>query len=149
VKKYVLIDIDHTLSDAAWRDNLIGGEGGWDAYHEASVDDKPATDVIALLTALNYIGFVSVGITARPAKWRQLTYQYLLKHEIILDFLLMRPDDAYHPAPDIKEKLAQEFFEPHGGLKGNVLFIIDDRDDVVARFKALGITALQAHIRRH
>ena len=34
--KAILVDIDHTLSDAAWRDTMErGGKDGWDEYYKA------------------------------------------------------------------------------------------------------------------
>lgn len=145
-RNYVLVDIDHVLSDAAWRDAMIGGEGGWDAYHTASVDDKSCTDVVELLKAFQSVGLLIVGITARPEKWRTMTNAWLLQHDIEFSDLLMRPDDSYRPAPEIKIALAEEFFN---GNLSQILFIIDDRDDVVAAFKARGVTALQCHGRQY
>jgi hypothetical protein len=71
---------------------------------------------------------------------------YLISKNIPVDELLMRPDDAYHPAPEIKVQLALNRFGDQ--LKDSVAFIMDDRDDVCAAFVKLGITAMQVHARR-
>jgi hypothetical protein len=143
-RSVILVDIDHTLSAAHWRDAMIGGP--WDEYHAASVADPPAHDIAALVRALYNCGYTIIGITARPEKWRKLTMDWLLRHSIPLHSILMRPDAAYHPAPEIKVKLAQEHFGD--ALVTCVAFIIDDREDVVAAFRALGITTLQCHVRQ-
>lgn len=140
-KKYILIDLDHTLSDAAWRDDLIE-ENSWDIFHSKSIDDKVFKAINWLIEGMNRLGVYIVGITARPEKWRRLTNDWLVMHDIQIEELLMRPDDAFHPAPEIKIKLAKERFGDR--LKTDVLFIIDDRDDVIAAFRAEGVTALQA-----
>lgn len=143
-RNYVLVDIDHTISNSFWRDGMIGGEGGWDAYHAASKDDKPIYEIVRLVWGLKSSGFIIYGLTARPEKWRKLTMEWLVRNNIQLDDILMRPDTAYHPAPEIKLKLVQERFENID----EIAMVLDDRDDVVAAFKALGVTAIQVHGRR-
>lgn len=135
----LLVDIDHTLSDAFWRDPMIGGS--WDEYHAASSEDQPLKPMVSLVRALKKDAWLIIGLTARPAKWRKLTMTWLLKHNIPLDEILMRPDEAFHPAPELKFKLALLRFPD---LR-KVTMVLDDREDVVAIFKAAGITALQVH----
>ena len=138
----ILVDLDHTIF-ASWpRDGLIGGEGGWDAYHAASVDDDVIDDVAHLVNSLWKSGWKIIGLTARPEKWRNISMQKLVRHEVAMDELLMRPDEAFHPAPEIKVQLAQERF-PGETLKQNVAFLLEDRADVCEAFHALGITTLQ------
>lgn len=143
---YILCDIDHTLSAAFTRDHMIGGEGGWDAYHAESIHDLPIIDVIEMVRALWFQGYEIIGMTARPAKWRAMTLTWMIKHQVPMDELLMRPDTAFHPAPEIKVALAKERFGDK--LKEQVAFIIDDREDVCAAFRELGITALQCYGRQ-
>jgi hypothetical protein len=140
-KEFVLIDIDHVISDAAWRDEMIGGDGGWDAYHAESINDDPCHDIVQLVNALHSSGLQVIGLTARPEKWRMLTNSWLIKHSIQLDEILMRPDKNFSPSPELKISLARDLFQ--GKVADNVAFILDDRDDVVAAFRAEGITALQ------
>lgn len=143
-RQFILVDMDHTLSDAARRDPLIGGEGGWDAYHMASQQDQPVHDIAYLVNALHNFGYTIVGITARPEKWRQLTMEWLSKHQIAMDELLMREGTDFRPANEIKFELAIHRFQD---LRTDVAFIIDDREDVCAAFKAFGITTLQCSAR--
>lgn len=122
---------------------MIGGP--WDDYHKASIDDHPVEEIRHMLQMIGR-GFFVVGVTARPEKWRGLSMQWLTKHGIHMDELLMRPDDSYRPAPEIKLELARKRFGmawPH-----EIAFVMDDRDDVTAAFKAEGITVLQVHARR-
>lgn len=144
----VLCDIDHTLSNAFHRDPMMaapmGNGNGWDEYHAASINDEPLHDMVRMINVLRPY-FNIVAITARPGKWRKLTMDWCLKHEVLFDELLMRPDDSYHPAPIIKVQLALERFP---NIKDEVAFILDDREDVVLAFKELGVTALQVHGRK-
>ncbi len=143
---HILVDIDHVLSDAYWRDAMIGGPGGWDEYHNNAPRDEPFIHVIDLVNALS-TRYTMIGVTARPEKWRQITMKYLADHGAMLEELLMRPDDAYHPAPQLKLDLAvKRFGQP---LHNQVAFIMDDREDVAIAFNNAGVPALQVYARRH
>lgn len=147
-KNIILVDIDHTLSAAWHRDPMIGGCGGWDAYHAASKNDEPIHDVMSLTNALHKSGWTIIGLTARPEKWRNLTMQWLVRRGITMDELLMRPDEAFHPAPEIKVQLATDKFGGTEQLKNQVAFLLEDREDVCEAFHQLGITTLQVRGRQ-
>lgn len=138
----VLCDVDHTIADAFWRDELIGGPGGWDAYHSASINDLPLNEMVMMISALRNSGMYIVGLTARPEKWRKLTLDWMIKHGVQFDELIMRPDDNYDKAHELKIKLAQERFPD---LANEVAFLIDDQEDIITAFKGLGVPALQVH----
>ena len=138
----VLCDIDHTISDAFWRDELIGGEGGWDAYHSASINDLPLHEMVVMINALRVSGMYIVGLTARPEKWRKLTMDWMLRHGVQFDELLMRPDDNFQKAAELKMTIARERFP---ALADEVAFLIEDQEDIIAAFKAINITCLQVH----
>lgn len=140
----ILVDLDHVLADAAWRDELLGR---WDEYHAAAKDDVPIHDVTRMVTALLSDDIMAIGITGRPEKWRALTNQWLSKHKLYLDEVLMRPDGDFRQAPEVKLALARERFGDDEGIRQNVLFILDDHEGVIAAFKGIGITALHVHAR--
>ena len=133
-RNIVLCDLDHTISDARWRDDLIKAND-WDAYHAGFKDDAPCTDIIGLVNSLAICGYKIYGITARPVKWKKATQDWLIKHGVMMHELLMRPDTDYQHACALKMALA-------GHLLDRVAFILDDREDVCASFKGIGITAL-------
>lgn len=143
-QEYILCDLDHTVANAFHRDWMIGTVT-WDEYHEAAVHDQPLWDIAEIVRLLSD-QYKIIALTARPIKWRAATIEWLSKHEIQIHDLLMRPDDNYDPAPDLKVYLAQCYFE--GAVKEHVKFILDDRDDVISAFKALGVTGLVVHGRR-
>jgi hypothetical protein len=136
----VLTDIDHTVSDAAWRDAMIG-KVSWDDYYTAGWEDKPIQAVAELLRVLNDSDYYIVAVTARPEKWRALTVEWLIDHEIPVDELLMRPDDCRLPGAQVKANLISSRF----GCMEEVAFALEDRDDMVVMYKLLGITVLQVH----
>jgi len=144
LKKTVLIDIDHTLSDAAWRDQWLGQ---WDVYHSLADQDKPIQDMVDMVRALYATHFIPVGLTARPERWRKPTMEWLIRHDIHFEELLMRPDKDFRPTAEMKLDLVKNRYP---NMKEEIAFIMDDREDVLALFKAEGVHCLLiygAHIR--
>jgi HAD superfamily, subfamily IIIB (Acid phosphatase) len=147
--RLLLVDIDHTLSDAAVRDHMMDAcyrDKAWDAYHEASAHDKPVPEMVALVNSLQISGWYVVGLTTRPEKWRTLTVSWLLKHQVNVDHLLMRPDDDYRPNNQSKLAVFKEYAAQNGSFED--IIVIDDHEGIVTAFKAEKITVLQAHVRR-
>ena len=140
MKNIILVDLDHTVTDAFHRDPMIG-IAPWHEYHSASEHDDPAHDFVKLMDAFRAHEFQIVGLTSRPEKWRMLTTTWLLKHDIKIDMLIMRPDNDYTRTGELKVNLCREFFGEDWHSK--VLCIIDDNDNVISAFRAEGITALQ------
>jgi hypothetical protein len=135
----VLCDMDHTLSDAAWRDHLIPD---WEAYYQDAAADRPIWPVIKMVNALAESGHSVVVLTARGEKWRKLTQNWLIRHDVRVDDVVMRPEGNYQSSPDLKIFLAREKFGVGDRICG-VELVIDDRADVCAAFRALGVPTLQ------
>jgi hypothetical protein len=133
----IFTDLDGTLAHAAWRAELMHD---WDAYHAASVSDKPNKPMIAMINALSKACGV-VCITSRPERWRQLTNDWLLKHGLLFHDLLMLPDDDRRKSPPLKVDLALQFIKSVGAKD---VIAIDDRADVIAAYQKAGFTTLLA-----
>jgi len=146
MRRHIICDVDHTLTNAFWRDGMLANRPvDWDEYHAASIHDKPALDVVEMVQALHLRGFLIVGITGRPEKWRKLTVEWMIKHKVPMDELHMRPNDNYDTAGPLKLFLARLRFS---NIPEQVAMVIDDHDGVIAAFTALGVTCLQTHGRR-
>jgi HAD superfamily, subfamily IIIB (Acid phosphatase) len=132
----ILLDIDHTISNAFWRDRMIGAQP-WDEYHAASKDDKPFRNVVNFINSLSAMGYTIIAVTGRNEKFRTLTLNWFLKHRIDVDDLLMRPDDNFTKNAELKMELIKK-------LKlSEIHFAIDDNEDACIAFQKLGITSLQ------
>lgn len=139
----LIMDIDHTVSDAFWRDGMMAEAyrvGNWDEYNRSAANDAPLMDVIKLVRDLYAQGWRVVACTARDDKWRKLTVDWFLKQEVPFDELLMRPEGDRRPSPELKVALIKERF---GSEIDDIVMVLDDRADVVEAFKAIGITAFQ------
>lgn len=141
--KVVLCDIDHTIANSFWRDPMIDARD-WDAYHSASVDDQPLQDMHNLVKLI-YRNWQIICITARPEKFRVLTMRWMMQHNIPVDEILMRPNEDFLPAPQIKKVLVEKRFK---NPKDEIAFVLEDRDDCCTYYRSLGITVLQVFGRR-
>lgn len=140
----LLVDIDHTLSDAHWRDHMMGD---WERYHTASQHDEPIQEVIDIVRCLRSAGWACFGFTARPDRYRDLTTRWLRKHNLQFDQILMRPDDSWRPTVQIKsELLAQLLLELPDGIP---IVLLDDHPDVCKVLcQHKNVTALQVLARK-
>ena len=147
--RIALVDVDHVVSDARWRDHMIDqvieGKLTWDDYHQPGDMDRPFANAVAMVNALHAAGYTIVGLTSRPESRREATTLWFEKHGMHCDEMLMRPDGDHSPSPPMKMKLATARFGPE--LKG-VEILLDDRDDVCERFRPFGILCLQVHVHR-
>ncbi|HAQ24039.1 MAG: hypothetical protein CL467_07625 [Acidimicrobiaceae bacterium] len=114
----MVVDVDGVLSDASGRQHLLSGvDRKWEAFFEASIDDPPIPEGIALSTALAAgLGFdqgagyaagcgkqrPTVLLTARPARLVHTTVAWLERHNVRWDLLVMRVDGDNRSSPDVK-----------------------------------------------
>src|SRR5262245_34724513 len=140
----IIVDIDHTLSDAIWRDHLISAAketGSWDHYHSLGYKDQPHVSVCSLVRSFYALRWGITAITGRPEKWRDQTRIWLQKHQVPVDELLMRPHGDHTPSGLMKVRIIRQNFPD----LSQVAFILEDRPDCVAELKKLGIPILQVH----
>ena len=146
MRNIILVDIDHTLTDAFHRDQMIG-IAPWDEYHAKGIEDDPAHDFVEFMMHSRHNDrYDWIGLTSRPEKFRGLTMQWLVHHGIGLDQLWMRPNTDFRPAPEVKVSLCKEKLGED--WKSKVLMLIDDNEKVVEAFRGEGITCLQIFNRR-
>jgi hypothetical protein len=138
MKRIVFCDIDQTIADAKWRETLI--TNSWDAFHAASVDDKPFVHIIQIVNSCP--GRI-VGVTSRPEKWREVTNRWLVQYSAHFDELLMREDDDFRPAHITKVELIKKYLTENPNSSLSVIF--EDDEAVTQAYRAEGWTVLQVH----
>ena len=136
---FILLDIDHTISNSFWRDPMIGAEN-WDKYHEASKYDKPFKKVVNFINSLASMGYSIIAVTGRNEKFRHLTLDWFLRYHIDVDELLMRPDDNFIKNAELKLSLIKQRF--NGDYK-QIHFALEDNEDACIMYQRIGITSLQ------
>jgi hypothetical protein len=136
---YHIVDIDHTLANSFWRDFMIGVVS-WNEYHEASELDVPFPKMVELINALKKNGDLIIAVTGRTDNFRGLTLDWLIKHNIMVNDLLMRPEGVYLKNPEMKVQLISKYFNNVFDLIG---YAIDDNEETILAYHKLGIATLQ------
>lgn len=146
-KANVIVDLDGTLADCEWRENLIKSPSGredfkpdWQAFHREAKHDMPHDDIMELVVLLaeRYAIWICTG---RDDGHRAATEQWLCECGLGIppERLLMRPQSNYDSDARIKLRLAEE-----AGLRPeNTLLVLEDRDKMVEAWRKAGFRCLQ------
>ena len=137
----IVIDMDGTLSNCVHRQHHAE-QGQWDEFHSRLMEDETYYDVQWFLEKLpNTIEVIIV--TGRSEAYREKTFAWLHDNKILVDRVLMRPDDDFWPDHILKPKLLEEMYGSKELVIDNVLFVLDDRDKVVEAWRNYGLTCWQ------
>ena len=143
LSKIVIFDIDGTLSDATHRlHHLYPAEGekkNWSAFFAKAKEDKPIVPIINLNYMYHKNGYHIILCTGRPANTRNDTIDWLNKHSIKYDVLLMRLTADRGPDYEVKPKTLLEYLEGIGKAFSDIEIIFEDRLRVCQAWKKLGI----------
>lgn len=128
----VLVDIDGTVA-------LLNGRSPYDGTLLHT--DLPNEAVVRLVQDLRRGGEQIVFCSGREDIYQRATLEWLVRHEI------GRPDDQLfmRAAGDTRRDaiIKQELFDAHIREQYTVRFVLDDRNQVVRMWRALGLTCLQ------
>lgn len=108
--------------------------------HQGVLKDKPNQPVIEVARSLAAAGHRLVIVSGRSERAREDTELWLARHlRVPFDGPFMRADGDDRKDAVIKKELYRERIEP----LYEVLCVLDDRDQVVRMWRALGLTCLQ------
>lgn len=129
----IICDVDGTLCDVrSVRHHVEGPPGStkfkrnFDRFHKESAGCPAFPQVVGLLQRAYGAGYAVVIVTAREAKWFDLTSQWLSEQGVEYDALLMRPRSDFRPDTVIKVEIARQIWERYYPR-----LAIDDRLDIV------------------
>lgn len=135
----VVVDIDGVVADAQHRQHfLAGSRKRWGPFFDAAGGDGLIEEVGALLEVVAG-DVIVVLLTARPDTIRELTVDWLSRHDVRWDVLIMRASGDYLPSPEVKRSelgaLRQAGFRP--------LLAVDDDPRNVTMFRSEGVPCLE------
>jgi hypothetical protein len=137
----VVFDLDGVLSNAEARQHYIKApRPDWESFFSASAED-PLVDEVAALLGLLAPELAVVLLTARPARIAGLTVDWLARHDLRWDLLVMRRDGDYRPARQFKQEALRDIRDRRFVLK---LCLEDDLRNV-EMFRAEGVPCLYIH----
>lgn len=142
-EKVVVFDIDGTVADIEHRRHHVRKEPGvkkdWRSFNLEMVNDKPKPDIIQLVKDMSK-RYPIVFCSGRTDDFRKETEEWLKTHIPHVKFeLYMRPRNDSRQDNIIKEIILD--FELQ--TRYDILFVVDDRDQVVKMWRDRGITCLQ------
>lgn len=126
----IISDIDGTLS------HMNGKRGPFD-WNKVDRDD---VDIIVAdrLRKHRKLGEKIIIVTGRDESCRELTTEWLNFYDIPFDEMYMRPENDYRKDSIVKK----DIYDNHLS-KYNVLFVYDDRNQVVDMWRGLGVKVFQ------
>lgn len=137
----IICDIDGTITKVGDRlKYLEETPKNWDAFYSACGEDEPNTPIIELLKAVSEYSSI-VFITGRRESCRQDTIHWIKTHCPWLHRyrLFMRKNGDFRHDITVKHELAIEaLLSPL-----NTLFVLEDRNSMVEKWRELGFTCLQ------
>lgn len=130
-----IFDVDGTLADVRpLRHLVVGKKRDLDAFHRASADAAPNMAVVDALRAVRAAGGLVFVLTARDARWSDLTVGWLERHRIAFDGLCTRPRGDTRPDRVVKHEIAEWIGRHH-----RVVAAFDDRPSVIRLWHDLAV----------
>ncbi len=127
----ILVDLDGTVA-------LLNGRNPFDA--SKCDNDLPNTPVIECVKAMFAAGYRVVFMSGREDKYHEPTVRFLAKHFGDMPYeLYMRATSDSRKDSVVKEEL----LEANVFHRYNIVFALDDRNQVVDHYRSLGLTVLQ------
>ena len=138
----VIFDLDGTLANIDKRRKLAtkNGKMNWNVFFNPNnIDlDTPNQAVINMANILYSQDYIIYILSGRSDKTHQATIDWLSKHKVNYDLLIMRPQNQlYKKDSDLK----QSWLDTIG--KDRVSMVFDDRDQVVDMWRQNGLTTFQ------
>jgi len=145
----IMVDLDGTLA-------LIGDRSPYDAT-DCDEKDLPNWPVIKTVLAMYAQGVKIIFMSGRDVKYRPETVRFIEKYCREIDLKLWGPDGRAIPyelhmrgeldltkVDQRKDSIIkEELFDAHVRGKYNVLFVLDDRNQVCRKWRELGLTVFQ------
>jgi hypothetical protein len=134
----VLVDMDGTLADVSHRVHHVRGRGrkDWPAFFRGMAKDPP-NEVVAGWVRNLKPEYTIVILSGRPSNYAGATVEWLRRHRIPFDHLLMRPAGDHRPDHVVKQELMQTL------PRERIAFVIDDRASVCRMWRGQGLRVFQ------
>ena len=154
MKPLYIFDLDGTLALIEHRRHLVEGEHkDWRAFFAACVDDEPNLPVIRTLQALRKAGAEVWVWSGRSSEVQAETEQWLFDHGVFKavplltwnpfnppEMFLMRKEGDYRDDVAVKSEWLANLEPPE---RNRLTAVFDDRDKVVAMWRAAGVPCFQ------
>ena len=140
-----ILDLDNCISDDAWRIPRIDWQHADMNRRYFNYHSLAPFDLLGNGQLLS--GNVHLGIfTARPVIFREATEEWLRRNHIRPQWLMMRNEDENMPSVQLKLLYLRRLEAHYGVSRSDIEIAFDDRPDVVAMYRDVGVRAEVAAI---
>jgi phosphoglycolate phosphatase-like HAD superfamily hydrolase len=131
----VIFDMDGTLVDVSGiRHHVTGPKKNFDAFHSESIDSPPHPDVVQAVHDAKAAGHDAMIVTARDAKWRNITAAWLGINKVPSDGMFMRAHGDQRPDYEVKKEIHAKLSQTH-----DIVHAYDDNPSVIKLWHEKGI----------
>jgi predicted secreted acid phosphatase len=143
-QKAIIVDLDGTLCNTDHRQHFMQtNPKNWKSFYNALPMDKPHEWCVQLIDAMRMSCVDIIFVSGRPDTYREVTEGWLHDWGLSLAIapypLFMRKALDYRKDSVVKEEIYRTHIEP----SYDVLFCVDDRQQVVDMWRSIGLTCLQ------
>ena len=139
---YRILDLDNALCDDSWRIKHINwhktGNPRYHEYHLLCGFDEPSN-----LHLANNKGLKNIVLTGRPTMVAGITAEWLRRHGVQFEHILMRPDDSVQRSVELKSMHLSWLYTYYDIEIGSIVDAYDDHPEIVEMYRAMGIDAHQ------
>ena len=146
-KDTIVCDLDGTLCDISHRTHWVqvpsGVRKNWDAFF-SEVPNDDVNEAVAEVLERFQDNYSVIFCSGRPERCRLDTMEWLHKHTNLFGadksgaLLYMRQDGDFRRDDIVKQEILDTYIE-----KDRVLFVLDDRDQVVDMWRRNGLHCFQ------
>jgi hypothetical protein len=130
----VIVDIDGTLADISHRrHHLEGKRKRWGKFFREMDRDLPIPEVAAKVRKLSQ-DHIIILVSGRPDEYREVTEQWLNRHDIPYQQLHMRKSGDFRPDDVVKQEILDRHLR-----KEDIKLVIDDRPRVIRMWRNNGL----------
>ena len=143
MKPLYIFDLDGTLANCEHRQPILGNKDDpdrWNKFFDACVDDKPIWPVIDTLQRLRASGCDVLIFSGRSDRARKQTERWLTDIGLHHIHVRMRPDGDFTADDELKLQWLNELTHAE---RRRLVAVFDDRDKVVAMWRANGVACFQ------
>lgn len=133
-----------TLGHATKRAHLIPPKelrqtpGAWDAYSLAGANELPNAPMITLMRELRKAGNLVYILTGRGEVARKETVEWLRRHGVDYDLLIMRAVDDMRPDQEYKVSVLKDQLDIE-----RIRMCFDDTPEVIKALRDIGLCVMQ------
>lgn len=137
----IILDIDNCIADDSWRIPRINWQTDnpiwrYHDYHSLSGFDMAHNHELYINTRHDIVIF-----TARPIMYQAITIEWLKRHGVGYEVLMMRDMEDHCHSVELKQKQLNALFENTSVKAADIVGAFDDRPDVVQMYRKFGIPA--------